>query len=186
VAGIDGNERVGCAFSDHWLVNSRGEVLFEESMKNTEFYNRDKLKSGLVPSITKADLFVNFSVPLAMAALINRKAIDTNDYPQEIAGAYDRWILLQLVKNDDWQFFYLDERLTNYRTHEQSVTSTNPLSVIKASIYILTRAKKVLRLTTAQRKTVNDIIRSYIHNMIKRQRWVSFNTARHYCSLYIQ
>lgn len=160
-------ETAGCIFCDHWLINSRGNILKEQTDINTIHYKRKFLKQGLIPAKKKINMFLNFSVPIAMACMLKRAFIDIENYPLEIGGAYDRWILLQCVKNNECDLAYLDKRLTYYRVHDASVTAKHPSSVIKAVIFILNRARIELQLNSDQKKRLNKGLRSCIRNFIK-------------------
>lgn len=175
-----GQEKVGCIFSDHWLVDGAGQRLFKETETNTVTYKRHLLKKGLVPSHEKNNLFLNFTVPVAMACLIRKDIVDLDNYPIEIGGAYDRWLLLQCITKKNCDFFYCDDRLTNYRVHTGSVSSNQGVSVVKSVIYILSKSRTMSIFDKNQRYRINKGIRVYIRSLIKKRSFESLNYIRLY------
>ncbi|WP_051359964.1 glycosyltransferase [Adhaeribacter aquaticus] len=173
---------VACAFSDHWLVDENDSVLTEQSHANSILYKRNELKTGLVPAERRQDLFLTFTVPVAMACLLRRDSIDINNYPVEVGGAYDRWLLLQIVSNENSKFLYVDEKLTNYRVHSQSVSATQVVKVSSAVIYILEQSLKLLKLNKKQKKDVQREIRIYIRSLVKQKSTASLK----YIPLYLE
>ena len=168
VSNIKKYDNISCAFSDHWLVNSTNEKLIEKSNFNSIHYKRNLIETGIISQKENIDLFVNFSVPVAMACLIKRDMIEINNYPAEIGGAYDRWLLLQLVRNNNTQFLYVSERLTFYRVHNLSVSNTQSIKVAKSVLYIMVKSKSLLKMKKPNKSIVNKEIRSYVHHLIKK------------------
>lgn len=166
MAIASGHTIAGCIFCDHWLVDSKGEILIDRTDLNTIIYKRNTLTQGLIPPNKRINLFLDFSVPVAMACMIKRQFIDIENYPLDIGGAYDRWILLQCIKNDQCSFIYLNNRLTYYRVHNASVSSTHSTSVVKSVIFILNKAKLILPLNDKQKSQINKGLRSYIKNLV--------------------
>jgi glycosyltransferase involved in cell wall biosynthesis len=163
------NDKIACVFSDHWLVDNNGNLIIKESDQNTINYKRNELKTGIVPDEKRNNLFVDFTVPIAMASMIRKDIIDINNYPEEIGGAYDRWLLLQCVTKKEYHFFYVNEKLTNYRVHNQSVSATQGVTVAKSVIYILDRSRSVLSLEDPQMISINKEIRVYIRSLLKKK-----------------
>jgi glycosyltransferase involved in cell wall biosynthesis len=168
VSLVTDHDKVGCIFSDHWLVDSTGKVLLPETEKNSVAYKRHLLRRGLVSPRERTGLFLDFTVPVAMACLIKKEIVDLNDYPLEVGGAYDRWLLLQCVMKKKYHFFFCDEKLTNYRVHTTSVSSIQGVSVAKSVIYILSKARRMPIFNKYQKSRINKSIRIYIRSLIKK------------------
>jgi glycosyltransferase involved in cell wall biosynthesis len=176
-------ERIGCIFCDHWLVDKNGEILVSESEKNTIIYKRNELHTGIVPLNKKLNLFTNNTVPSAMAALINKNIIDFNDYPSQIGGSYDMWLTLLCEQKMEYQFFYLNEKLTYYRSHDQMYTATNTYRVSIAIIYILTQSLVRLNFNKFQSISIKRDIKSQIRNLVKMKK---FGISLKYLPLYLK
>jgi hypothetical protein len=70
---------------------------------------------------------VDMSIPLSMAALIRRDAVNWNDVP-DLPSCYDVW-LMYLVSRDGQAGYYVPERLTRYRVHSGSETAIGRMRV---------------------------------------------------------
>lgn len=162
------SEHIVCAFSDHWMVDEKGERLAARTDENSNQFRRTSLKAGVIPRCDTVALFVDNVVPLAMASLIRKDAIDVNDYPEVVGGSYDRWIVLKLVESGG-DFFYCAERLTNYRIHSGMVTANHAIKLTVATVYIFEQALRRLKLTKDQRKSLGFAIRCYIRVFVKKK-----------------
>jgi glycosyltransferase involved in cell wall biosynthesis len=178
------SNNAGCIFSDHLLINNKGIILEKETLDNSKFYKRNELDTGIV-SNKKIDLFIDFSVPVAMACMIKKDMINLADYPHQVGGAYDRWLLLQCVANKNCTFYYVNEKLTNYRVHDLSVSSTQGVTVATSVIYILSIARKKLALSRQQLKFINSEIRSYIRSLIKKKSLIFLRYVPAYLASYL-
>lgn len=102
------------AFSDHWLIDAKGERLPTATEANTRAYGRDVLAAGAVADPVR--LMVRLSIPLAMAAVFRKSRVDWSNYSQQVEGAYDSYIAYSLLCSRG-KVVYVPERLTEYRTH---------------------------------------------------------------------
>jgi glycosyltransferase involved in cell wall biosynthesis len=109
------------AFSDHWLIDERGEIDAPATDANTARYARDILPPGEVRDTTTLVLEKN-GVPLAMAAVFRKDAPDWQHVVPEVAGAYDFWLSCLLAATGR-PFYYVNRRLTRYRVHGQRETA---------------------------------------------------------------
>lgn len=109
------------AFSDHWIIDSKGERMIEATEEQTIKFGRHLLNYGLVkqPKL----LISNKSIPLASSAVFRKSAIDWSAYSDKVGGAYDFFLSSCLVSTG-MGVFYVPERLTEYRVHSGSGTST--------------------------------------------------------------
>lgn len=186
VSSIVNTSKMACVFADHWLINAEGEILVAASEKNTINYKRNLLNTGIIPQEMRLELFTNFSVPVAMSCLINREAVNLDDYPPEIGGAYDRWILFQCIKKETYHFFYFNERLTQYRVHNQSVTATQKSTLAESVIFILEKSRHHSLFNRLQKISLNQSIRVYIRSMIKQLSPHSLKYLLLYIDTYLQ
>lgn len=122
------------AFSDHWIINADGMQDIQATEENTKLYKRDKIKPGEIADSSHMVLIDN-SIPLAMASVFRKNALDLNLLVPDVSGAYDFWIscLLAAAKRP---FYYVNERLTNYRVHPQMETGRRSIDKQKNSIFI--------------------------------------------------
>ncbi len=108
------------AFSDHWLIDSKGVRLLDATDANTREYGRDVLTAGKVDC--PARLMVRLSVPMAMAAVFRRSKVDWDNYSEKVEGAYDSYIAYSLLRNKG-KVIYIPRRLTEYRTHSGAASA---------------------------------------------------------------
>ena len=109
------------AFSDHWIISEGGVIDKAASARNTARYGRDRLPAGTVVDPAAIVLRDN-GVPLAMAALFRRDAVDWQALPAGVAGAYDFWIACSLAASGR-PFYFVPRRLTRYRLHAAMETA---------------------------------------------------------------
>jgi glycosyltransferase involved in cell wall biosynthesis len=118
---LDANPALSLAFCDHYVVDVAGKVLAEESDRNSDRYGRSRLRAGVVPDPLRAALIDN-AVP-AMFSVFRSRALDLDDFPDEVSVGYDYWLTYLLVRNGA-PIWYHPERLTYYRVHEGSQTAS--------------------------------------------------------------
>lgn len=115
VAPLEQNSSRVLSFSDHWIVSEDGQIDVEETDKNTVRYGRNNLPNGEITNLDELVLEKN-GVPLAMAAVFRKDAIDLNLLVEDVSGAYDFWISCLLAASRR-PAYYVAERLTRYRIH---------------------------------------------------------------------
>lgn len=113
------DEQIAIAFCDHWIVKDGvlDQVATEE---NTMRYGRSHLPVGIIHNPIGFVLEKN-GVPLAMASMIRKNAIDWNLLTEQVSGAYDFWISC-LAVSAGHSLFYVPRRLTRYRVHDAMET----------------------------------------------------------------
>ncbi len=121
VPPLEQNYGAVIAFSDHYIIDANGTIDPARTHRNTHRWKRDVLKPGLHCPLHRIAL-VDKSIPLSMASVMRRRAIDWNDIPN-LPSCYDFW-LMYLVSREGQAGFYVPERLTRYRVHSQSETAT--------------------------------------------------------------
>jgi glycosyltransferase involved in cell wall biosynthesis len=120
VAPLEESERRAVAFSDHWIVRDDGNKDEAATETNSELYGRKKLTRGEIHDPAEFVLAKN-GLPLAMAAVFRKTALDPAMLVPEVVGAYDLWISCILAASGK-SFYYLPERLTYYRLHDLAET----------------------------------------------------------------
>jgi glycosyltransferase involved in cell wall biosynthesis len=114
------DSEVVLAFSDHWLIDSNGTRLVDDTDANTRAYGREGLAAG--PVGDPARLMARLSIPLAMAAVFRKSSVDWSLYSKKVEGAYDSYIAYSLLRNPG-KVIYIPERLTEYRTHGEGASA---------------------------------------------------------------
>jgi len=103
------------SFCDHYVMDIYGVLDVEASEENSRLWGRAGLRGGSHTPFAHLAL-VDRSVPVAMAAVLRRSAVDWNDVPHEVGAVYDLW-LAYLASREGHGAFYVPERLTRYRVH---------------------------------------------------------------------
>lgn len=115
VKPLEEDETCILSFSDHWIIGESGEFEIQKSDDNSKWYGRNTLPEG---SVFDAKDFVlrRNGVPLAMASVFRKDAIDWELLVKEVSGAYDFWISCLMVSTGR-PIYYINKRLTRYRVH---------------------------------------------------------------------
>lgn len=121
------------AFSDHYVMLEDGKIDLEQTDKNTKIFKRDNLAEGVL--INTTELILNKTIPLVQAAIFRRDALDANLLVTNVAGAYDFWIACLLGVSGQ-PFYYVAERLTRYRTHQQMETLRPTADKFEPEVFI--------------------------------------------------
>ncbi|MBW4421990.1 MAG: glycosyltransferase [Myxacorys californica WJT36-NPBG1] len=130
------NPKVCLAFSDHWLIDADGNRTNEATDEQTVRFGRDILPYGFVEQ--SKTLLVNKSIPLASSAVFRKSAIDWSiyaAYADRFGGAYDFFLSSHLIASG-MDVFYVPERLTEYRIHSGSGTSTRRLQNALETLFV--------------------------------------------------
>lgn len=121
VPPLEQNSDAAIAFSDHYIIDADGKIDPARTHRNTHRWKRHLLKPGLHCPLHRIAL-VDKSIPLSMAAVMRRRAIDWSSIP-DLPSCYDFW-LMYLICRDGQAAYYVPERLTRYRVHPHSETAT--------------------------------------------------------------
>jgi glycosyltransferase involved in cell wall biosynthesis len=156
IQAMEGNTNYSLAFSDSYLIDSDGKINQEETDANTRSSLRGRLQEGSVANPLEVGILFK-SIP-GMLALFRRNAVDLDDFPQEVSSGYDYW-LTYLALRDGGPIYYSSERLTFYRIHEGSQTSSfadpeQRLRFLKYSQYIHKRF-----LADSRLKSIHSVLR---------------------------
>jgi glycosyltransferase involved in cell wall biosynthesis len=130
------NPEIGLAFSDHWLIDENGARSISKSEAQTINFGRNLLDRGIVER--PQQLIARKSIPLASSAVFRKSAIDWSAYSPAIGGAYDFFLSSCLVSSG-MDVFYEPARLTEYRIHAGSGTSTRRLQNSLETLFVSER-----------------------------------------------
>ena len=139
VKKLDLDQRGVLSFCDHWIISESGELDIQKSDHNTALYGRDVLPEGIVTNPVGLLLERN-GIPLAMAALFRKDAINWEMLVKEVSGAYDFWISCLLVSTGR-PIYYTPQRLTRYRVHGAMETARRSPDKNENMVYIYSKLK---------------------------------------------
>jgi len=134
VPPLEGDDRRVLAFCDHWIVRESGDIDRGATDRNTKAYGRHHLPAGDVTDPHGLVLLKN-AVPLAMGAVFRAGAFDYAKLVADVAGAYDFWISC-LLAGSGGGLYYVPERLTRYRLHNQMETARRSPDKSECFVYI--------------------------------------------------
>lgn len=120
VPPLEENPKLILAFCDQYIIDAQSEIDQTLTEENTQAYKRDKLTQGVYQTFDKIGL-VDKSIPTAAACVIRNHIIDWDSIPLEVGGMWDLY-LTYLCCISGYGAYYHPERLTRYRTHEQTDT----------------------------------------------------------------
>lgn len=120
VPPLEENSDLIIAFCDQYIIDAHGIINDIVTEENTRAYKRDKLTKGVYQAFEKIGL-VDKSIPTAAACVIRNHIIDWDNIPSEVGGMWDLY-LTYLCCISGHSAYYYPEKLTRYRTHEQTDT----------------------------------------------------------------
>jgi glycosyltransferase involved in cell wall biosynthesis len=155
VEKLESNVNLSVAFSDQFIIDGKGTILTERTERNTRDWHRHA---------TYEIAILHKSIP-AMLAVFRREAIDFNDFPTEVAAGYDFWLSYLAVRNGN-PIYYTPDRLTYYRSHDESQTAalSNPrkrLAFARSSQYMHTRFIADKRLTSIHPQLIVELAQDH-------------------------
>lgn len=107
------------AFCDHWVIDTEGRRLRQESDRVSAHYGRAALSQG--PHKPFLTLLAQQSIALPAGALFRKSCLPT-DLPRQAGPAYDLW-LTYLLARDGHAAHYVSRRLSSWRCHATNQTS---------------------------------------------------------------
>jgi glycosyltransferase involved in cell wall biosynthesis len=134
VESLEADPRYSMAFCDHTIIDQDGVIDEATTNTNSITFGRNRLTEGSVPDPVVAGILAK-SVP-GMFAMFRREAMDLNDFPDEVSSGYDYWMTYLAVRAGN-PIYYTPQRLTSYRVHAGSQTSsfTNPREALRSLRY---------------------------------------------------
>ncbi|MDX5934684.1 glycosyltransferase family 2 protein [Acidithiobacillus thiooxidans] len=136
---MEQDENIGLVFCDHKIVNAEGYEDPVETEKNTRKWRRENLNEGFIDD--KFGAFINGVIPIPSARLFRRNSIDIDEIYEETSLFYDWWMSFLHAKST-YKIYYVNERLTYYRVHENSTTSASDIRATSANLYIYNYLEK--------------------------------------------
>lgn len=108
------------AFADHWLMVN-DETDDERSDHSSHLWKRDTLAAGMHRPFQRLAL-LDKSIPLAVATLFRKDAVDASEIPGAVGGAYDFFLSYLLSRDRAAGAVYVPERLAAWRVHGRNLT----------------------------------------------------------------
>lgn len=133
VTPLAANPDVVLSFCDHGVIDPDGSRLTAETDANTARWGRGRLTAGLQAAYPA--LVVNGSIPMAMGTVFRRSALHPDDLPDSAGPAYDLW-LSYLIGKSGGKAWFTPERLSEWRTHPQSLTAARGADWIGGSVRV--------------------------------------------------
>jgi len=121
VTPLENSPETVLAFSDHWIMVEDGRIDVLRTAENTARYGRNTLPEGEIRDWA-AQAVLGHTIPLAMAALFRKEAVNWHLLVEKVAGAYDFWISC-LLASCGRPAYYIPERLSKYRVHRLMETA---------------------------------------------------------------
>jgi glycosyltransferase involved in cell wall biosynthesis len=152
------SERV-LAFADHWIMLSDGQIDVRRTDQNTARYRRDTLAEGEMRD-WEARAVLDHTVPLAMAAIFRKDAVNWDWVVGDVAGAYDFWITC-LLASARRPAYYLPRRLSRYRVHSSMETARKAADKNENMVFIFAKLVELdlfPQLETALRRRYRDAL----------------------------
>lgn len=134
VQALENEPTASVAFTDHWLTDKSGNLLVEETNLNTRSWGREKLRAGMHKPFYEMAVATR---PIHIVSMTFRKSVLPSLRDGLEAGSIiDYWMVVQLALNGHGAY-YIPRRLSRYRTHEGSETSTGRLRTCPGYIWVL-------------------------------------------------
>ena len=137
VPPMETDDEIAVAFCDHHMIDEEGRLLPERTERSTRWFKRDSLRPGRHQPFLK-EAVLDQMVPMAMGAVFRKSILHGAEYPRRIGGSYDHW-LAYLAFRDGSACYYIPQRLTRYRVHESSGSSTRGAHNLLDAIYVRRR-----------------------------------------------
>ena len=112
------------AFSDHWIIDSDGNINVDESNHASLSYGRAHLRPGFHKPFY--NLLMSQSIPMAMGTVFRFCALP-KELPRQAGPAYDLWLTYLLARSGGGAC-YIPKRLSSWRSHSANLTSCGGVS----------------------------------------------------------
>jgi glycosyltransferase involved in cell wall biosynthesis len=118
---LEADPTLTIAFSSHYVIGAAGHIDERETERIEQLY-RGGLAAGRYEPFARLAL-VDQAIPVTMASVIRREAVDWHDYAPDTDVVADYW-LAYLIAREPGGAYYCPRRLTRYRVHPESATAT--------------------------------------------------------------
>ncbi|MFM7366009.1 MAG: glycosyltransferase family 2 protein [Cuspidothrix sp.] len=132
VPHLEGNPHVVLAFCDQYIIDRNSKINMAATEQNTRSYKRDQIREGIHENFTKMGL-VDKSIPTAAACIIRNGVINWHTIPAQVGGMWDLY-LTYVCCVSGYGVYYVPEKLTKYREHEQTDTMLSGRRSIQGKI----------------------------------------------------
>jgi glycosyltransferase involved in cell wall biosynthesis len=132
VPNLEANPHLILAFCDQYIIDADSKINVAATENNTRSYKRDQITAGIHENFTQIGL-INKSIPTAAACVIRNGVLNWDSIPLEVDGMWDLY-LTYLCCISGYGVYYVPEKLTKYREHEQSDTMLSGSRNIQAKI----------------------------------------------------
>ncbi|MEA5616719.1 glycosyltransferase family 2 protein [Cronbergia sp. UHCC 0137] len=168
VPPLEENPDLILAFCDQYIIDAQSNINQIGTEINTRSYKRDLLTPGIHKSFINIGL-IDKSIPTAAGCVIRNGLIDWDSIPSEVGGLWDLY-LTYLCCVSGYGIYYLPEKLSLYREHQQTETMLSGRRNIQAKI---SKAKSEI---FCYQKFTEDIRLQEIHPHF-RQQWSESHTT---------
>ncbi|HLO85496.1 MAG TPA: glycosyltransferase family 2 protein [Nostocaceae cyanobacterium] len=168
VPHLEVNANLILAFCDQYIIDAEGKINIVATEENTRSYKRDRITPGTIENFLKIGL-IDKSIPTAAACVLRNGVINWDLIPAEVGGMWDLY-LTYLCAVSGYSAYYVPEKLTYYREHEQTDTKQSGSRNTQAKIR---KAKSEL---FCYQVFMEDGLLKEFHNYFKAQ-WLAANTT---------
>lgn len=117
---LDREPTVVLAFAESHIIDAKGRIDETATEANIRRWRRGRLAAGRHVDFAISGL-LHGSISGVAGSVVRRSAIDWDGFPEEVASAYDLW-LVYLAFCSGGAVVYHPERLMRYRSHGGSAT----------------------------------------------------------------
>jgi glycosyltransferase involved in cell wall biosynthesis len=155
------NPECAACFADHSIIDSASNLLLEDCDNLTLDRGRQGLRAGLINNPLRTAL--RGSVPFVMGTMFHRDDYRDEWMVNEVEGAYDQWMALQLALQGR-PFFYLAERIFRYRVHQASESARLDAEKAGCQVFIFKSLLHV-KMPSEERKLVKVLLARFLFNL---------------------
>ncbi|AKG23267.1 glycosyltransferase family 2 protein [Calothrix sp. 336/3] len=132
VPNLEANPDLALAFCDHYVINGDGSINYTLTEEYSQAFHRANLSEGIYQPFIKQAL-VDGAVSSATASVIRRDVVEWSKIPAEVGGSWDIFINY-LCCHSGLGAYFVPEKLTNYREHENTDTQQSGKSNYQSKI----------------------------------------------------
>lgn len=123
---------VSLAFGNYRIIDQNGADLREATSGSLLRRGRVGLRPGVIPE--PFDFALHRNVMAVVGCLFRKDACNPSWFREEVGGAYDYWLSLQLSRTGC--FYFHPETVAAWRQHYDSASSSHSRDLYKAEIFI--------------------------------------------------
>jgi hypothetical protein len=155
------------AFCDQYIIDAESKVNLMATEENTRSY-RHQLAPGIHCNFLKIGL-IDKSIPTAAACVLRNGVINWDLISPEVGGMWDLY-LTYLCAVSGYSAYYVPEKLTYYREHEQTDTMQSGSKNAQAKI-----RKAKSELFCYQKFMSDERLKDFYHHF--KTKWLEANTT---------